>query len=96
MFVVGSLLQPEPDPSASNLNLYGRSGATGSLLDLDLDVGDGSTCPGQVGCASVGVLGVVVGDSGLDGVLGEHGAVHWNDVSNVSLDNLLKKKATYT
>lgn len=68
---------PEPDPAASMFNLCGGSGTTGSLLDLNLDVRDGGACPGQVGCASVGVLGVVVGDGGLDGILGKHGAVHW-------------------
>lgn len=46
------------------------------LVDLGLDVGHGRTRPGEVGGAGLGVLGVVVGDGGLDSVLCEHRAVH--------------------
>jgi hypothetical protein len=56
-------------------NLDGGRGAATSLLDLDLDVGDGAACPGQICDAGVGVLGVVVGNGGLDGILSEHRAV---------------------
>lgn len=56
--------------------LDGGRGATTGLLDLDLDVGNGTACAGQICGAGVGVLGVVVGDGGLDGILSEHGAVN--------------------
>lgn len=53
----------------------GGSGSRG-LTHGHLDLG-----AGQVGSLRVGVLGVVVGDSGLDGVLSEHGAVNWGTIS---------------
>ena len=48
------------------------------LLDLDLNIGHGSTSATQVSLGSVGVLGVVVCDGRFDGILGKHGAVHCN------------------
>jgi len=58
------------------------------LVDLGLDVGHGRTRPGEVGGAGLGVLGVVVGDGGLDSVLCEHRAVQLNRRQAQLLSNL--------
>lgn len=53
--------------------LQGSGRAAGGGL---VNIGHGGACPGKVGGTGLGVLGVVVGDGGLDGILSEHGAVH--------------------
>lgn len=55
-----------------SFSLSGRRG----LFNLNLDVRNGSTGTTKVSLDGLGVLGVVVGDGGLDGILGKHGAVH--------------------
>jgi hypothetical protein len=43
---------------------------------LDLNLGQRCGLASKIGCPRVRVLGVVVGDGGLDGILCKHGAVH--------------------
>ena len=55
--------------------------ATESLLCggghlLDLDLWHGGAGAAEVGDLGFGVLGVVVGDGGFDGVFSKHGAMH--------------------
>jgi len=66
-----STLESDPDPSALLFNLYGGSGATNGGSHIR----NGSASSGQIGGLGLGVLGVVIGDGGLDGILGKHGAV---------------------
>lgn len=88
MNVIGSL-----STRASASNLYGGGGAASSLLDLDLHVGNRGARPGKVGRAGVGVLGVVVRDGRLDGVLSKHGAVHCVQVSELFPES--SRRVTY-
>jgi len=77
-FVFGFILTPHGSLHII-CNLYGSSGATGSsVLNLDLDIGDSSTCAREICNLGLGVLGVVIGDSGLDSILSKHGAVQLN------------------
>jgi hypothetical protein len=63
--------ETDPDPSALLINLYGGSGATNGSSHI----GDGSASSGKIGGLALGVLEVVIGDGGLDGILSKHGAV---------------------
>ena len=80
----------EPHRTASD-NLYCGGGAAGGVLDLDLDIRDGGACPGEVGCLGLGVLGVVVRDGGLDGILSQHGAVDYKKTKLVSCHHYSNK-----
>lgn len=52
------------------------SSSAAGLLNLHLHLGDRGARAGQIGLHGARVLGVVIRDSGLDGVFGKHGAVH--------------------
>lgn len=62
-----------PLSKKKKVNLNGSSRATGNL---NLNVRNDAARPGQICGTGVGVLGVVIGDSRLDSILGKHGAVH--------------------
>lgn len=75
-------------------NCLETSGGTAGLLDLNLNLRHGGTGAAKVGRTGLGVLGVVVRDGRLDGILGKHGAVHCFTWLAVSLDSFCKRELT--
>jgi len=72
------------------LFLLSGSGSTIGLLDLNLDVRHGGTGTTKVSLDGLGVLGVIVGDSGLDSILGKHRAVHYDCQYKLYILSMLK------